>query len=101
MEFYEEAMFEKFDAIPSGVRLARFENLDLRNNEAMGVKQKKKCIDLTVISTFSSVWMTPLPEIGTRQFTHEVWGAMKLSAHFSSLNKNKVLGTAGWIDKVF
>ena len=98
---YEEAMWEKLDKTQTGVRLARFEGISLRHNEAMGVAAQADCVNLTVVGSFSSIWITPLPEIGTRQFTKEFWNHLKLSLQFTSMNKNKMLGTENWVNKTF
>ena len=98
---YRHAMFKKFDSIKTGVRLARFENVDIRRNDAMGVSYREKCVNLTVVGTFTSIWITPLPELGTRQFTNEFWNEMKIYLQYTSLNKNKDLGTSCWTKKLF
>lgn len=101
LESYKEAMFKRFDSISTGVRLARFENVDIRRNDAMGVQSKQKCVNLTIVGTFSSIWIVPLPQVGTRQFSTEFWTTMKLYLQSTSLDKNKNLGTTGWVNKLF
>ena len=68
----------------------------------MGVTSDiNNCINLTVLSTYSPIWISELPELGTRQFTREFWGGLKTTVRWISLNNNQSIGTENWMNKIF
>lgn len=102
-------MFKEFDATNTGMRLARFEGVTLRENTAMGIRSGKDyfgegnhlTFNITVVGTNASIWIVPLPELGKPQFTNEQFTYMKLFAQCVSMNNSTNAGTKTWMENVF
>jgi len=99
----KEAIGRKLDSVETGVRLVRIKNIMLGKNKAMGIDVKDETIkiNLTIIGTYSKLVITPLPIIGSQQFSDYKWSNMKIQLQLNSLNKNEEVGTKDWMTALF
>lgn len=94
-------LFNKIDSIPTGVRIIRLEDIELRENQCMGVKEEGS-VNITIVGTYSKLAPIPTPERGVRQLSNEFWTSIKLTAQLKSFNDNQDprIGGYKWMDKL-